>query len=172
MAESDIVRALLREGISMIHSSEHPPVVMVVDDSKTIITTARVFLEEICDVIVVEDGFLALARLQDVKPDLIFLDVMMPRLDGYTTCMAIKQNPEFADIPIVMLSSKDSPFDKARGHLMGCVEYLTKPFSKSAIQETVIRLLDLTENLPETEQSLDSGPVQEAKSTLNDGGQA
>lgn len=119
------------------------PVVMVVDDSKTILQTAQVFLKSICQVVIAEDGFLALARLQDVRPELIFLDVMMPRLDGYTTCMAIKQNPEFSDLPIVMLSSKDSPFDKARGHLMGCDEYLTKPFSKAAIQEMVIRRLNL-----------------------------
>lgn len=115
--------------------------IMIVDDSKTILRVANSFLESMYNVVVVEDGFLALAEIVQAQPDLLFLDVMMPRLDGYNTCLAIKSNPDFANLPIVMLSSKDSPFDKARGAMMGCDDYLTKPFSRDALLDAVRRHL-------------------------------
>ena len=114
---------------------------MIVDDSKTILRTAKSFLEPIFNVIVVEDGFLALAEIVQNPPDVLFLDIMMPRLDGYSTCLAIKSNPDFRDLPIVMLSSKDSPFDKARGAMMGCNDYLTKPFARESLLDSVRRYL-------------------------------
>lgn len=117
--------------------SNEKPTVMIVDDSKTILRTASSFLAGTYNVEVSEDGFMALADIIRVKPDILFLDVMMPRLDGYTTCLAIKSNPDFEDLPVVILSSKDSPFDKARGTMMGCNDYLTKPFSKEALLESV-----------------------------------
>ena len=119
--------------------STEKPTIMIVDDSKTILRTAKSFLEDAYNVVVVEDGFLALAEIVQAQPDVLFLDVMMPRLDGYSTCLAIKTNPDFADLPIVMLSSKDSPFDKARGAMMGCNDYLTKPFSKQSLLDSVRR---------------------------------
>ena len=112
--------------------------IMIVDDSKTIIKTAELFLKQMgYNVVPIEDGFYALAAVQDFKPDLLFLDVMMPRLDGYNTCMAIKSNPDFQNLPIVMLTSKDGAIDKAKGAMMGCNDYLTKPFSKEAFLECV-----------------------------------
>ena len=112
---------------------------MIVDDSKMILRVARNFLEPDYDVVVAMDGFKALAEIVGAKPDILFLDVMMPRLNGYETCLAIKSSPEFADLPVVMLSSKDSPFDKAKGALMGCSDYLTKPFSREELREAVMR---------------------------------
>lgn len=117
------------------------PKIMIVDDSKTVLRSAAHFLEPLYEVIAVEDGFLALAAVVEFQPDLLFLDIMMPRLDGYNTCLAIKSNPEFANLPIVMLSSKDSPFDKARGAMMGSNDYLTKPFSGDSLLEAVRRHL-------------------------------
>lgn len=115
------------------------PKIMIVDDSKTVLRSATQFLEPMHEVIAVEDGFLALAAVVEFAPDMLFLDIMMPRLDGYSTCLAIKSNPEFSDLPIVMLSSKDSPFDKARGAMMGGNDYLTKPFSRESLLEAVRR---------------------------------
>lgn len=115
--------------------------IMIVDDSKTILQTARQFLEPDYRVIGVEDGFMALAEIVEAQPDILFLDIMMPRLDGYSACLAIKSNPDFKDLPIVMLSSKDSPFDKARGAMMGCNDYLTKPFSKESFLASIARHL-------------------------------
>ena len=117
------------------------PVIMIVDDSKTILRTAKQFLEPDYDVVVVEDGFMALAEIVSAQPQILFLDIMMPRLDGYSACLAIKSNPDFKDLPIVMLSSKDSPFDKARGAMMGCNDYLTKPFSRESLLDSVRRHL-------------------------------
>lgn len=117
------------------------PTIMVVDDSKTILRTAKMFLEPAYEVIPVDNGYSALAAVIEVKPDLMFLDVMMPRLDGYRVCMAIKSNPAFAKLPIVFLSSKDSPFDRARGLNMGCDDYLIKPFTRETLIESVRRYL-------------------------------
>jgi len=108
--------------------------VMVIDDSKTIRRTAETLLNKVgCQVSTAEDGFDALAKIADNPPDIIFIDIMMPRLDGYQTCALIKNNEEFASIPIIMLSSKDGLFDKAKGRIVGSDEYLTKPFSKSEL---------------------------------------
>lgn len=112
--------------------------VMIVDDSNTIRKSAELFLKQAgYTVILVENGFEALTKVFDNRPDIIFVDIMMPRLDGYQTCQLIKKNEEFSAIPIVMLSSKDGLFDKARGRIVGSNEYLTKPFSKEGLLEAV-----------------------------------
>ena len=112
--------------------------VMVIDDSNTIRRSAEIFLVQAgCKVILAEDGFDALAKITDHQPDLIFVDIMMPRLDGYQTCALIKQNPVLKATPVIMLSSKDGVFDRARGRLAGSDRYLTKPFTKEALLEAV-----------------------------------
>jgi twitching motility two-component system response regulator PilG len=114
--------------------------VMVIDDSNTIRRSAEIFLVQAgCEVILAEDGFDALAKIADHRPEVVFVDIMMPRLDGYQTCALIKKNPRFRDTPVVMLSSKDGLFDRARGRLVGSDEYLTKPFSKEGLLEAVRR---------------------------------
>lgn len=122
-------------------SDSKKPVIMIVDDSSTILRIAANFLKPTYEVVTAADGFVALAEIVNAKPDLLFLDVMMPRVNGYDACLAIKSSPEFADLPVVMLSSKDTPFDKARGALMGCSDYLTKPFAREALLEAVRRYL-------------------------------
>ena len=108
--------------------------VMVVDDSKTIRRTAETLLKKAgCTVVTAEDGFDALAKIVDNRPHLIFIDIMMPRLDGYQACALIKNNKDFKDTPVVMLSSKDGLFDKAKGRIVGSDYYLTKPFSKDEL---------------------------------------
>ena len=112
--------------------------VMVIDDSKTIRRTAETLLKrEGCEVVTATDGFEALAKIADQQPQIIFVDIMMPRLDGYQTCALIKKNPRFAATPVVMLSSKDGLFDRARGRMVGSDEYLTKPFTKDSLLSTV-----------------------------------
>jgi len=112
--------------------------VMVIDDSKTIRRTAETLLKkEGCEVLTAEDGFDALAKIADHKPDIIFVDVMMPRLDGYQTCALIKNNSEFKSTPVIMLSSKDGLFDKAKGRIVGSDQYLTKPFSKQELLDAI-----------------------------------
>lgn len=106
--------------------------IMVIDDSKTIRRTAEILLsEQGCKVVLANDGFESLALIASERPDMIFVDIMMPRLDGYQTCALIKGNPEYRDIPVVMLSSKDSIFDMARGRLAGSESYITKPFTRN-----------------------------------------
>ena len=113
---------------------------MVIDDSNTIRRSAEIFLMQAgCQVILAENGFDALAKIADHQPDLIFVDIMMPRLDGYQTCALIKNHREFKDTPVVMLTSKDSLFDRARGKLVGADQYLTKPFSKKSLTDAVIQ---------------------------------
>jgi twitching motility two-component system response regulator PilG len=108
--------------------------VMVIDDSKTIRRTAESLLKkEGCDVLTATDGFEALAIIADSHPDVIFVDIMMPRLDGYQTCALIKNNNEFKNTPVIMLSSKDGLFDRARGRIVGSEQYLTKPFTKDEL---------------------------------------
>jgi twitching motility two-component system response regulator PilG len=108
--------------------------VMVIDDSKTIRRTAETLLQKAgCTVITATDGFDALAKIADTNPDIIFVDIMMPRLDGYQTCALIKNNSAFKATPVIMLSSKDGLFDKAKGRIVGSDEYLTKPFSKEEL---------------------------------------
>ena len=110
----------------------------VIDDSNTIRRSAEIFLKQGGhDVVLAEDGFDALAKVNDSPPDLIFCDILMPRLDGYQTCAIIKRNQKFANTPIVMLSSKDGVFDKARGRMVGSQEYLTKPFTKDQLLHAV-----------------------------------
>ncbi len=112
--------------------------VMVIDDSNTIRRSAEIFLMQAgCQVILAENGFDALAKIADHHPDLIFVDIMMPRLDGYQTCSLIKKNGKHKDTPVIMLSSKDSLFDRARGRMVGSDEYLTKPFSKESLLRAV-----------------------------------
>ena len=119
-------------------SNTSNPKIMVVDDSKTIRRTAETLLErEGFNVITAEDGFEALAKIADHKPDIIFVDIMMPRLDGYQTCALIKNNAEFKATPVIMLSSKDGLFDKAKGRIVGSDQYVTKPFSKVEILEAI-----------------------------------
>jgi twitching motility two-component system response regulator PilG len=112
--------------------------VMVIDDSNTIRRSAEIFLLQAgATVILAEDGFDALAKIADYQPEVVFVDIMMPRLDGYQTCALIKKNPRFAATPVVMLSSKDGLFDRARGRMVGSNEYLTKPFTKDSLLKTV-----------------------------------
>ncbi|MDR1530390.1 MAG: response regulator [Burkholderiales bacterium] len=112
--------------------------VMVIDDSNTIRRSAEIFLLQAgCNVILAEDGFDALAKIVDHQPDIIFIDIMMPRLDGYQTCALLRKNPKFNDRPVVMLSSKDGLFDRARGRMVGSNWYLTKPFTKDELLKAV-----------------------------------
>lgn len=112
--------------------------VMVIDDSNTIRRSAEIFLKQAgCVVVLAENGFDALAKLSDHGPDIVFCDVLMPRLDGYQTCSLIKKSPRFRKTPVVMLSSKDGLFDRARGRLVGSEDYLTKPFTKDSLLKSV-----------------------------------
>jgi twitching motility two-component system response regulator PilG len=113
--------------------------VMVIDDSNTIRRSAEIFLAQAgYEVLLAEDGFDALSKISDHHPDLIFVDIMMPRLDGYQTCALIKKNPRYAGTPVIMLSSKDGLFDRARGRMVGSDEYLTKPFTKDSLLKAVL----------------------------------
>jgi twitching motility two-component system response regulator PilG len=112
--------------------------VLVIDDSKTIRRTAETLLKKVgCEVVTANDGFEALSVIADNRPDLIFVDIMMPRLDGYQTCALIKHNELYRDVPVVMLSSKDGLFDRARGRIVGSDQYLTKPFSRDELLDVV-----------------------------------
>jgi len=112
--------------------------VMVIDDSNTIRRSAEIFLGQAgCEVVLAEDGFDAMAKITDHEPDVIFVDIMMPRLDGYQTCTLIKKNSRFKNTPVIMLSSKDGLFDRARGRMVGSDEYLTKPFTKDSLLQAV-----------------------------------
>ena len=112
--------------------------VLVIDDSKTIRRTAETLLaKEGCEVFTAVDGFDALSKIADHQPDIVFVDIMMPRLDGYQTCSLIKHNKVFRSIPVIMLSSKDGLFDRARGRMVGSDQYLTKPFTKDGLIRTV-----------------------------------
>jgi len=118
--------------------------ILVIDDSKTIRRTAETLLaKEGCTVYTATDGFDALSKIADHNPDVIFVDIMMPRLDGYQTCSLIKHNENFRDTPVIMLSSKDGLFDRARGRIVGSEQYLTNPFTRDellgAIAEQVAR---------------------------------
>lgn len=112
--------------------------VMVIDDSKTIRRTAETLLKkEGCDVVTATDGFEALAKISDQQPHIIFVDIMMPRLDGYQTCALIKNNQVFKSTPVIMLSSRDGLFDKARGRIVGSEQYLTKPFTRDELLSAI-----------------------------------
>jgi twitching motility two-component system response regulator PilG len=115
--------------------------VMVIDDSNTIRRSAEIFLAKAgCQVILAQDGFEALSKINDHQPAIIFCDILMPRLDGYQTCALIKRSPRFSGTPVVMLSSKDGLFDRARGRMVGSSEYLTKPFTKDSLLNAVRQL--------------------------------
>ena len=119
-------------------SGESGTKVLVIDDSNTIRRSAEIFLRQGGhEVVLAEDGFDALAKVNDHVPELIFCDILMPRLDGYQTCAIIKRNPRFAHVPVIMLSSKDGLFDKARGRMVGSEDYLTKPFTKEQLLRAV-----------------------------------
>ncbi|HMS27632.1 MAG TPA: response regulator [Burkholderiaceae bacterium] len=125
--------------------------ILVIDDSKTVRQSAELFLKQGGhDVVLAEDGFDALSKVSDHHPDLIFCDIVMPRLDGYQTCAIIRRNPVYSGIPIVMLSSKDGVFDKARGRMVGAQQYLTKPFEKSGLLHSVQQFAGRTENSVDT----------------------
>ena len=114
--------------------------VMVIDDSKTIRRTAETLLKKAgCEVVTATDGFEALAKIADQRPDIIFVDIMMPRLDGYQTCALIKNNGIYKNTPVIMLSSKDGLFDRARGRIVGSEQYLTKPFAKEELLSAIRR---------------------------------
>lgn len=113
--------------------------VVLIDDSNTIRRSGEIFLSQAgCQVVLAEDGFDGLSKVVDHRPDIIFVDVMMPRLDGYQTCTLIKNNKDFRQIPVVMLTSKDTLFDRARGKLVGADQYLIKPFNKKSLIKTVM----------------------------------
>ncbi|NBA96632.1 twitching motility response regulator PilG [Pseudomonas sp. R5(2019)] len=119
---------------------QHSPAlkVMVIDDSKTIRRTAQMLLKDVgCEVLTAIDGFDALAKVADHHPSIIFIDIMMPRLDGYQTCAMIKNNPAFKATPVIMLSSRDDLFDKAKGRIVGSEQFLTKPFSKEELLSAI-----------------------------------
>ncbi|HMM47400.1 MAG TPA: response regulator [Thiobacillaceae bacterium] len=112
--------------------------VMVIDDSNTIRRSAEIFLNQAgCEVILAQDGFDALSKITDHEPHVVFVDIMMPRLDGYQTCSLIKRNAKYRTTPVIMLSSKDGLFDRARGRMVGSDEYLTKPFTKDTLLTAV-----------------------------------
>jgi twitching motility two-component system response regulator PilG len=137
----------IRNGINSVRVKESPTVngsklqglkVLVIDDSKTIRRTAETLLaKEGCEVFTAVDGFDALAKIADHQPDIVFVDIMMPRLDGYQTCSLIKHNKVFRSIPVIMLSSKDGLFDRARGRIVGSEHYLTKPFTKDELLSAI-----------------------------------
>lgn len=122
----------------MVNTTASTFKVLVIDDSNTIRRSAEMFLKQGGhQVVLAEDGFDALAKVTDSEPNLIFCDILMPRLDGYQTCAIIKRNARFSSVPIVMLSSKDGVFDKARGRMVGAQDYLTKPFTKDQLLHAV-----------------------------------
>jgi twitching motility two-component system response regulator PilG len=115
-----------------------PIKVLVIDDSNTIRRSAEIFLKQGGhQVVLAEDGFDAMSKVSDSRPDIIFCDILMPRLEGYQTCAIIKRNARFAHVPIIMLSSKDGLFDKARGRMVGAEDFLTKPFTKNQLLQAV-----------------------------------
>ena len=129
----------------MPEATAGPIKVLVIDDSNTIRRSAEMFLRQAgFEVILAEDGFDALAKISDHQPRVIFVDIMMPRLDGYQTCALIKQNPQLKSTPVIMLSSKDGVFDRARGRLAGSDRYLTKPFTKEGLIQAVHETMHLT----------------------------
>ena len=122
--------------------------VLVIDDSNTIRRSAEMFLRQAgFEVILAEDGFDALAKISDHRPRVIFVDIMMPRLDGYQTCALIKQNPQLKSTPVIMLSSKDGVFDRARGRLAGSDRYLTKPFTKEGLVQAVLETVNSSQSV-------------------------
>jgi len=119
--------------------------VLVIDDSKTIRRTAETLLKKAgCDVVTATDGFEALSKITDQNPDVIFIDIMMPRLDGYQTCALIKNNHVYKNTPVILLTSKDGLFDRARGRIVGSDRYLTKPFTKDELLGAIYEHVNIT----------------------------
>lgn len=136
--------------------------VLIVDDSRTVRTSAENMLHSAgCEVATAADGFEALAKVADLSPDIIFVDVMMPRLDGYETCVLIKNNQQFKKIPIIMLSSKDGLFDIARGRICGAEQYLTKPFGREDLLTAITNFASPQGPVTEPAQARESntGPI-------------
>jgi twitching motility two-component system response regulator PilG len=130
-------------GGAVAQAAAGPIKVLVIDDSNTIRRSAEMFLRQAgFEVILAEDGFDALAKISDHQPRVIFVDIMMPRLDGYQTCALIKQHPQLKSTPVIMLSSKDGVFDRARGRLAGSDRYLTKPFTKEGLVQAVHEIIN------------------------------
>ncbi len=122
--------------------------VLVIDDSNTIRRSAEIFLRQGGhEVMLAEDGFDALSKVNDCQPNLIFCDILMPRLDGYQVCAIIKRNARFSGVPVVMLSSKDGVFDRARGRMVGAQDYLTKPFTKDQLLQAVQQFGTVTQGI-------------------------
>lgn len=135
-------------------ATKHGTTVLVIDDSNTIRRTAQALLKKAgCEVITATDGFEALAKITDHHPDIIFVDIMMPRLDGYQTCALIKKNPDYKHIPVILLTSKDGLFDRARGRIVGADRYLTKPFTRDELLDAIKELLP-AENKLHTDASM------------------
>lgn len=154
VAISLIIRGLLvsQEKLNMGGNDLSDVKVMVIDDSNTIRRSAEIFLKTSgCTVILAEDGFDALAKITNEHPDVIFVDIMMPRLDGYQTCSLIKRNARYKSTPVIMLSSKDGLFDRARGRMVGSDQYLTKPFT----QETLVNAVKTYASIAKTNASKD-----------------
>lgn len=127
--------------------------VMIIDDSNTIRRSAELFLKQFgCEVILAEDGFDALAKISSHLPDVIFVDIMMPRLDGYQTCSLIKRNSRFKSTPVIMLSSKDGLFDRARGRMVGSDQYLTKPFTQESLVDAVKTYAKPNDEVPKEDE--------------------
>ncbi len=115
---------------------------LVIDDSKTIRRNAEMLLtREGVKVILAEDGFDALPKVYEHLPDLVLVDIMMPRLDGYNTCALIRNNKQFKDLPVIMMSSKDGLFDRAKGRVVGANFHLIKPFSRDDLLEAISSVL-------------------------------
>jgi len=130
---------MMNRGVVMASVAKTAVKVLIIDDSNTIRRSAEMFLRQAgYEVVLAEDGFDALSKISDHQPSIIFVDVMMPRLDGYQTCALIKQNPVYKTTPVIMLSSKDGLFDRARGRLAGSDRYLTKPFNKDDLIQAVM----------------------------------
>jgi twitching motility two-component system response regulator PilG len=119
-------------------TNEMPAKVLIIDDSQTIRRSAENMLSsEGIEILTAEDGFEALSIIAEERPNLIFIDIVMPKLDGYQACAIIKNNPDFRDIPVIMLTSKDGLFDRARGRVVGSDHYLTKPFTKDELLQSL-----------------------------------
>jgi twitching motility two-component system response regulator PilG len=132
--KSHPLQARTTQGEIVPEANQNTARVMIIDDSQTIRRTAETLLtREGFEVVTAQDGFEALSKIADHRPDIIFIDIMMPRLDGYQACALIKGNPQYSSTPVIMLSSKDGLFDRARGRIVGSDEYLTKPFTKDEL---------------------------------------
>ena len=148
MSPASRLGAVLHDGVHVEETRKEGSLaglkVMVIDDSKTIRRTAETLLKkEGCDVVTATDGFEALAKISDQQPQIIFVDIMMPRLDGYQTCALIKNNQIFKTTPVIMLSSKDGIFDKAKGRIVGAEQYLTKPFTREELLGAIRKFVEL-----------------------------